>query len=282
MINRDRRITLHLATKDRPSEVGMLLESLRHQTIQDWDLIIVDDGSKQPLNSIYFINYLMQRLKLEKHDVKIIRNNISGGCCKARNLCIEHDKFENMFTCRLDDDTVLNEDYFEKLLEVIDDGYDIASGVVPLMVYPEHKRKITAAGDIINEHKLDTEGNLISNADDCGYCYTENKIIPTHQFRTSALYKSKIHEKVKYPTFISSVAFREEGFFSFKAILAGYKIGVHTGAICYHFQTPSGGNRRVDYADCVKQDDESFKKWVKRQFEKHGDFLANYNEVVLK
>jgi len=281
MSNRDKRITIHICSRDRHTELALLLQSLRTQTYQNFDIIIFDDASGTPIQNCYFINYLINRLKLENHKVKIIRNNLSFGCCYARNKCIEEDDFENEFTCRLDDDVILNFDYLEKLLKVIENGYDIASGVIPHLSFPELIREIKFVGNIINEHKLDNEGNLIKNNDDCGCCYIESNIIPTHQFRTNALYKSKIHSKVKYPDNLTSVAFREEGFFSLKAIIEGYKIGINTKAIAYHLQTPSGGNRRPDYNDCVRIDDETFRKWIKQMFLKYGDFIDKYNKEVL-
>ena len=276
------RITCHICSKDRHSELGLLLQSLRTQTFQNFDIIILDDASGTLITNCGFLVSLLNRMKLENHKIKLIRNNTSFGCCYARNKCIEEDDFDNEFTLRLDDDVILKENYIQKLLYVIEAGYDMASGVVPLLFTPELKREIKFVLPIINEHKLDEQGNLIMNKDDCGYCYLENQIIPTHQFRTNCLYKSEINKKVRYPDNLTTVAFREEGFFSFKSIVEGYKIGVQTGAVCYHLQTPSGGNRRPDYAECVKIDEQTWREWIKKQFEIHGNFLEEYNKKMLK
>jgi hypothetical protein len=123
------------------------------------------------------------------------------------------------------------------------------------------------------------------NKDDCGFRYLDdniNNIFPTHQFRTNCLYKKEIQEKVRYPDNLTTVAFREEGYFSFGAILEGYKIGVDVGAISWHLRCPSGGNRRIDYNECVSLDDETFRKWIKRKFETYGNFIEKYNKEVLK
>ena len=269
----ENRITIHIATKDRHTELALVLQSLRTQTYQNWDLIILDDASGAPVVNAYFLNSIITRLKLEKHKVKILRNNNSFGCCFARNMCIEKDDFDNPLTLRLDDDILPNSDYIQKLLDVIDAGYDMASGVIPNLNTPEIKREVKFVGSIINRHEFDKSGQLIAQADDCGACFIEEVILPTHQFRTNCLYKSEINKKIKYPDNLTSVAFREEGFFSLGAIIEGYKIGVHTGAVCYHLCTPSGGNRRQDYAQCVTLDNETFVKWCKKQYDKHGDFL---------
>jgi len=276
----ENRITIHLASKDRHTELFGVLQSLRTQTNQNWDLIILDDASGSPITNAYFLNMMFNRLKLENHKIKLLRNDVSFGCCYARNKCIDEDDFENPLTLRLDDDILLQPDYIEKLLDVIEAGYDMATGVIPQFNLPEVKREIKFVGDIINKHEFDIEGNLILQNDDCGSCYIENVILPTHQFRTNALYKSEINKKVKYPNNLTTVAFREEGFFSFGALIEGYKIGVNTAAICYHLSTPSGGNRRQDYAQCVQLDNETFKKWCTKKFKQYGNFLNNNKEVI--
>jgi GT2 family glycosyltransferase len=267
------RITLHITSKDRHSELALLLQSLRTQTIQNFDILILDDASGSPVHQCNFISLLMTRMKLEGHKFKMVRNEISHGCCYARNKLIEEDDFDNTICMRCDDDVILESDYIEKLMEGIEAGYDMMTGVVPLIGSPELIRETKNLNRIMNTHEFDKDGNLIRNDDECGYCYDEDKIIQTHQFRTNCLYKSEINKKVKYPTNLSTVAFREEGFFSFGAIIEGYKIGVNTGAVCYHFQTPSGGNRRQDYNECVQLDEQTWRKWLKMKFDKHGDFL---------
>lgn len=276
------RVTVHICTRDRWTELALLLQSLRTQTHKEWDVIILDDASGTPITHSQFLNALFTRVKLEGHKLKLVRNDISFGCCSARNKCIEEDNYNNPYTFRCDDDVILEPDYIQRLLKVIVKGYDLASGVVPILAHPELKRKIEFVKPIINEHKFDNEGNLILNKDDCGFCYLKKEVIPTHQFRTNALYKSEINRKVRYPDNLTTVAFREEGFFSFKAILEGYKLAVDTGAVAYHLQTPSGGNRRPDYAECVKIDEETWRKWLKKKFVEHGDFLSKYNKEVLK
>lgn len=275
------RISIHITTKDRHTELALVLESLRHQTFQDWDLIILDDASVTPINNCYFLQMLINQLKLENHKIKIIRNDFSNGCCYARNRLIQEDKYNNPLTLRLDDDIVMNSDYIALLNDSINKGYDMVTGIIPNLGMPTLERECRNI-KIINEHKLDNEGNLIMNKDECAMIYLQDKTIPTHQFRTNCLYKSEINNKVQYPLNLTTVAFREEGFFSIEALIKGYKLAVRTGAIAYHLQCPSGGNRRADYAECVKLDDETFRKWLMKKFNEYGDFFTKYNEEVLQ
>ena len=101
--------------------------------------------------------------------------------------------------------------------------------------------------------------------------YIEDEVISAHHFRSCALYKKDID--IKYERGLSKIGFREESFFSLRALWKGYKIGVDTQAIAYHLRTPSGGCRANDYAQLIAGDDFIFSKWVKRQFKTKGNPL---------
>lgn len=272
-----KKIVIHIASKDRATEVALLLQSLRTQTFQDFNILILEDGNNVSLTNFYFIQYLMQRLKIEGHNVKLIKNEISAGVSGARQQLVDYSmKYgDEELICRLDDDVILEPDYLEKLLEVIDKGYDIASGVTTPFVGPIIKRETKFVEPIIGYCELNDKGELIYNGDDCGYEYTEDKILLSPHFRSSALYKKKIHSLgVDYKSRLSKHGFREEQIFSFKAIINGFKIGVRTGANALHLMTPSGGERSTTNMTQFNQD--IFEETVKKMFEDHGDFLAEY------
>ena len=272
----EKEIDILVVTKDRHTEIALLLIALRNQTYQKWNLFLLDNASQTPIVNAYFITYLISRLKMEGHFIKVMRNNVDFGICYARNLLNTEQQKNNlgMYSMRLDDDVIPNSDYIEKLLEVIDQGYDIASGLIPPIAFPDIKREIKYLKGEINKVKINNENKIEIFSDDCGYCYIEQQIIPAGHFRSSALYKSEINSKIKYPDNLSKYGFREESFFSLKARLLGYKIGVHTGAITYHLQTPSGGGRMSATIETIQQDDMIFNKWVtKKAINKEFEFL---------
>lgn len=198
------------------------------------------------LFNYHFINCMINRLKLEGHKVFIKRNDFTYGVSKNRQALVDDvlKTGEYEFMARYDDDVILEPDYQERLMKVIEKGYDLASGVTVPMMQPVLKRDPKHVGKIINRVILDDKGNFVMNRDDCGFEYTESKILPAHHFRSCALYKSEIHDKVNYlPTPLSMHGFREEEIISFKMLMAGFKIGVDTKAVNYHQLTPSGGER---------------------------------------
>jgi len=231
--------------KDRPTEVTLLLQSIRTQTYKKFDIFILDDGSGTDLHNYHFFNCIINRLKQENHKVFFKRTEFPHGVSKARQRVVDWALESNYkYFLRVDDDVVLEPDYIEQLFEVIDCGYDLASGMTVSMIRPTFKRDPKFLNGIVNRIILDKDGNYIFNGDDCGLEYTEKQILPAHHFRSCALYKTKIHKKANYlPTKLGMHGFREEQIFSYRILMAGFTIGVNTKAVNYHQMTPSGGER---------------------------------------
>lgn len=276
---KNNRVSLHICTKDRPTELALLLQSLRTQIYEDWDLLIIDE-SQNPITNSGFLMKIINRIKLENHRVKIIHNKYSLGVCQARNMAIDNDTFNNKFTARLDDDSILDDSCLKELYITLNTTkYDLVGGIILNISYPKIIRAKTPK--IINEHII-KNGKLIENKDECAFAYDKTKIVPTHQFRTYCMYNSKLHDNIRYPTHLSNVGFREEGFFSFKAILNGYKLAINTRVVAWHMQCEIGGVRDEKYSEKVASDDKLFREWIAKKYKQHGNFLTKYNKEVLK
>jgi len=278
------KISIHIATKDRATEVGLLLQSLRTQTYQNFNIIILDDASKVPLFNFYFINYLVNRLKLEGHKVTLLRNNVSAGVSGARQQLVEYNMKESKETlfARIDDDVILEQDFLERMIKVLEKGYDLASGVTTPFNSPDFERETRFIEPIVNECFLDETGKLKLNMDDCGCCYlnvSKEQIYPAHHFRSCAVYKRSIHEAgIDYKSRLSKHGFREEQIFSFKILAQGFKIGVDLQANARHLMTPSGGERSTTNLSQFNQ--MIFEETTKKLFEKYGNFIQKYNEMI--
>ena len=273
------RITIQVTTNNRITELATLLQSLRTQTYQNWDIMLLDDGSQQLVFQHETIHKLLQQMKLEKHCVKLLRNGYRTGVTKARNKLIDEDTFNNILIARLDDDSILQTDYLERLVKVIDSGYDLSSGTVPTFGMPGTNRRSDKIKPITNELKFDDKGNLIQLGDDCGFDYYDESIIPAHHLRSCFMYKKEVTDSgIRYEMGITG--FREETFFCVRAMLKGFTMAVDTKAESMHLMTGSGGCR-PDYG-VFNLDNEKFYKWIKEKWEDNPGFLEKYNEKVLK
>ena len=281
------KLAVLICLKDRPSELSLLLQSLRTQTFQEFDVFILDDRSGTPLNRYHFFNCLVTRIKSENHRIFLKVTDFPHGVSRARQAIVDlaMKKGNYDYFLRVDDDVILESDYIERLFKVIE-NYDIASGVTVPMQIPVFRREPKYLKGIINRVILDEEGDYIMNGDDCGYKYIESMILPAHHFRSCALIKKEVHEKVKYwPTKLSKHGFREEQIFSYKVLMNGFKIGVDTGAINYHQLTPSGGERFPDQVDLTKFNQKILVEFTKEHKEELNKLFTHENmptELELK
>jgi len=269
-----------IVSKDRPSEIGLLLQSLRTQTYNFNNIFIYDDRSGVPYQNYHFIQCIINQLKLEGHNVIIWRNEIPLGVTRLRQQMVdkimEYSDFDSLL--RLDDDNLLEPDYIERLVKCLEQGYDIASGLVPVCGNAFIKRETKFVKPFISDVRLNEKGEIIYFGDDCGMEYMEKEIIPSVNFRSMALIRRKVHEKVKYEDNLGFCSFREEQFFSFRAVLEGFKICVDTGAIALHLNCPSGGERTQSYYNGLQKNNEILNKFCQKIYKKKGDFLEKYRK----
>ncbi len=272
------KVDVMICSKDRPTELALLLQSLRIQTFQHFNVFIYDDRSGVAYQNYHFMQCIINQLKVEGHNVIIWKNDIPLGVTRLRRNMIEKilEYGENDLILRLDDDNILEPDYIERLVKCIDMGYDIASGIVPPYGTPFIKRQTKFVKPFISDVKLNDKGEIIYFGDECGYQFIEKEVIPSPNFRSIALIKREVHEKVKYEDNLGFCSFREEQFFSFRALLEGYKICVDTGAIAWHLKCPSGGERTQAYYDNIQKNNALLNKFTQKIFKEKGDFLEEY------
>ena len=263
------RIAILIGYRDRPTELYGLLQSLRTQTNKNWDIFILDDNSGTPIEVYHFLNMIVMRMKLEGNKFFYEKTPFNYGVSRMRQYLVDKALQEGYnLTLRLDDDILLEPDYIERLIKVMEQGYDIASGVT-ISFGPQLKRDPIHLKGIINRVILDKDGNFIMNGDDCGNSYTYDLTLPTHHFRSCALMKKEVHNKVSYyPTKLTRHGFREEQIFSFKALMEGFKIGVDTGAVNFHLMTPSGGERFPEQGQMIPFNQQILEEFTRENKEK--------------
>lgn len=239
------RISVHIATLNRPNNLAVLLSSFLRQTFKDWDLIIVDD-SKVPSKNYAMVACLLKQIQEDGHKLTYIPNPSPVGVGRARNIAIEHDK--NKYGLRIDDDSWCEPDYFERLHDLITsyDKIGAAGGTVPYMksfigdkiLHPDR------LNGVFNKIVFDVENKFVDTLDDATFHYQPNAILPSHHIRSSFMFNNKVARKVgMHPTNLGPTGFREETVFTMKIAWAGHELWTDTSAICWHFANPAGGVR---------------------------------------
>lgn len=282
------RLSVHIVSKDRPTELAICLTSLYNQSFKDWDLIVVDDCSRIPYSKHYYIHSIINRMKYDGHGVKFLRNEVSNGVAAARNTAVDVDNW-NEYCVRVDDDSLMDVDYLQRLYDIVTGEVSFegvkpseiggVGGVVPNLVSPEHCRDSNLF-DVFNKITYSPDGEL-SFADDGGLTYIPGGVMLSHHLRSSFLFRKSAFKAVGgFPGFLGHVSFTEETWFCLKLLYEGYVLLTDTDAKCWHLRSPGGGCRASDYKEQVEAAREKFSYHFKNRFKREG--LPFVHEVYKK
>lgn len=271
-MKQDEKITLAICTRDRVSETFGLLQSLRNQTYKNWDLVLIEESwNDRPIDSYEFMTKIKLQLLGEGHKITQQKTLTKENIGKARNQSV--DLAETDLVVRIDDDSICNADYLQKLVQGItkDDNIGAFSGVVPNLGAPPTVRNTEKVGDVFNRIDFDEQGNMTYVGDDGGFMYNPNKVLPAHHLRSSFIFRKDLYDKAgKHPLHLGKTGFREESSLTMRMRFKGCDLGVDTSAIAWHLRTASGGVRYPDYAQQVGLCDEMWRRNMKRYFKKYG------------
>jgi len=218
----------------RPDYFGLLLTSLREQTYQKWDLFIVIQDPRIMDHPI--VMAMLYRLSCEGHRFKIIRGEPWMGIGALRNLAVEANDCE--YGLRIDDDSVCDSTFIERLMAVMEKRRGIVGGIVPFM---KEKQFIEPKGRI---NAVDADFNI---SDQSIYFFnTDQEYFDVDHIRSSYMYPSELSKRLKFPTYNDDLGgFREETDFCLRAKFEGVTISLVPDAVCWHLAAPSGGTRPV-------------------------------------
>jgi len=220
--------------------IGELLTTLEHQMTDDVEIIVVDDGSKTPIPPIY-------------SKTKIIRKE-NGGAASARNRGL--DEAKGKYVSFIDADDMVSEDYIEKLLEKINEGFDVC----------EFSWKTIGDG-VFMDYKLNNENDRLTNPSVCTRCFKKTFIGRTRF--------SEYKDAVEDEDFSRRLGYLEDGFQ--RAVITDYLYFYRSyveGSNTKRFkQGLTLSKRIVYYFDHVTADMTDLVKEIK-----HED---KYNEVWL-
>lgn len=106
-----RKVSVIMPMYNAERWVARAILSLQHQTIEDWELCVVDDASTD--NSVRVVEDLMR----EDNRIRLERNETNLGCGLTRRRAIAMAKGE--YVAFLDSDDTFYPTFFEKMLEAM-------------------------------------------------------------------------------------------------------------------------------------------------------------------
>ncbi|PIQ16800.1 MAG: glycosyl transferase family 2 [Flavobacteriaceae bacterium CG18_big_fil_WC_8_21_14_2_50_34_36] len=262
------KFTLILCTYMRPKPLLNLLQSVKTQTLYPNEILIVDASVNQETKEM-----------LEQHSFENLHYFLVAeqdrGLTRQRNYGIERVGKEMDIVCFLDDDVVLEYDYFEQILKTFRENEGIAGvGGVAInenrwmvknpksnynkyrfyffeeYVYPEGIRNVL-------RNYLGLQSNLgpgkmpeYSHGRTCGFPLN-NKIYEVDLLiGMSFSFRRIVFENIKFSTYFEGYGLYEDADFSLRVAKTG-KLYVNTAAKLSHYHNPSGRPNLYQYGNMV-------------------------------
>lgn len=270
---KEERIGVHICTRNRNSYLASLMLSLHQQTIQNWDLVIVDDYSDRPVAKDKHCMDIIQFLRSNKHRVQLITNPTRLLVCKSRNIAMMNDDHD--ICCRIDDDSYLDPEYLERLWNIIikDNKIGAVGGIVPYLAqgfgdgkktmgYVRNSDKI----EFFNHTTCDEKGENLAWDDMGHYHWYPDRIIQSHHLRSSYMFRRKAIEEVGgFDEWTGVTGFSEETVNCLKMLDKGWKLFTDTGAKAWHLVAVGDGRDLCGrkYEDLVEGNKRKAKKVLK-------------------
>ncbi len=271
------KISINLVTWNGEKYIKHCINSVLNQTIQDFELNVLDNGSHDKTIEVIEKNF---------PEIKIVKNKENIGFAKAHNKLITWAK-SNYIMC-LNQDMILELDFLENIfdfLENVEDKYEIGS-IEPKLLqwkfnyedpYNADKNGKTNIIDtcglmVFKNHKVIDFGQLHENSAE----FNETKEIfgPSGAcpiYFKEALENIKVNGEYFDEDFFS---YKEDVDLAFRLRLAGYKSYFVHNAICYHDRSVRGGIS-------VVENRKSKPSWINEYSYRNHFYVLLKNEFTL-
>jgi GT2 family glycosyltransferase len=281
----------------RPQALLQLLKSVREQSVYPDEILIVDGSTSKETQKV-LENNPFQNLKY------FLVEKEHRGLTKQRNYGISKVSQDSEIVCFLDDDTVLEKDYFEQLFTT----YKIHPEALGVGGYIYNEIKWENVGDNyqpgINEFYFDgwkrKEGSrfilrkkvgldsdclpgfspLFSHGRSVGFLPPSNKIYEVEQLMGGvSSFRKSVFDKFQFSTYFEGYGLYEDADFSLRVAKTG-KLFLNTKAKLSHYHEASGRPNQYLYGKMVVRN--GWYVWhVKNPEPKATDFLKWHAITIL-
>ncbi|CAM3669419.1 glycosyltransferase family 2 protein [Flavobacterium chungbukense] len=252
----------------RPEPLFKLLESLEKQILYPNQVLIIDGSTNSDteilLQKNNFLNLTYFKVNAEDR-----------GLTKQRNFGISKVNSDSEIICFLDDDTVLEPEYFSEIIKTFQN--DEAVGGVGGVAINENRWKIQEEGVDYNKKKyylfeqyfypeglrniarnyLCLASNLgpgkmplYSHGRTCGFPLTGKTYEVDLLIGMSMSFRRNVFNEIKFSKFFEGYGLYEDADYSLRALKFGKNV-VNTNAKLNHFHDPSGRPNQFKYGKMV-------------------------------
>ncbi|WP_456314116.1 glycosyltransferase family 2 protein [Pseudomonas shirazensis] len=262
------KFSLIICTYMRPEPLLQLLQSVQQQTVYPDEILIID-GSLNNETEIILSQNQFENLKY------FLVDNENRGLTKQRNFGIK--KVNNLIevVCFLDDDTILESDYFENLLatytlfpEALGAGGFISNEVkwnktpenyipnINEFYFDGWKRKDGSRFILRKKLNLDSDqppgfSPSFSHGRSVSFLPPTNKIYEVEQLMGGvSSFKKSVFEKLSFSEYFAGYGLYEDADFTLRVSKIG-KLYINTAAKLGHFHAASGRPNQYLYGKMV-------------------------------
>ena len=262
------KFTLIICTYMRPKPIEELMVSVVNQKLYPDQIIIVDGSTNKETSKLF------EKNKYNNLDYYLVSED-NRGLTKQRNFGITKVNLDSEIVCFLDDDTVLENDYFYEIINAFksDDKIVGVSGISlnencwekcePNKNYNKNEYYLFE-GYVHKEglrnkirNYLGLQSNLgsgrmpeYSHGRNCGFPLS-NKIYEVDLLiGMSFSFRKKIFNEIKFSTYFEGYGLYEDSDFSIRAQQFGKNV-VTTKAKLYHYHDASGRPNKYQYGKMV-------------------------------
>jgi GT2 family glycosyltransferase len=255
------KFSLIICTYRRAKSLIRLLESIKKQTLYPYEILIID-GSENNETELLLGKYRYENLSY----YKVYKNN--RGLTKQRNYGISKTSIESKIFCFLDDDIVVQPDYFENLLTTFTDKPDaigVGGAIINEGIWKKSFSNSKIDSDLYYfkgwERNLGSRNVLrkklgllsdkppgimpiYSNGFSIGFYPPTGDIYKVEYFMGGvSAYRKEVFDKIKFSEYYEGYGLYEDMDFCLRTSVLG-QLYLNTRAQVYHLHEESG---RPDY-----------------------------------
>jgi len=253
------KISIVILSFNSEKFIKSCLDSVFAQDFRDFEVIVVDNNSKDSTTSFIKENY---------PQVILIENKQNFGACRARNQGIEAARGEWILT--LDCDVILEKSFLKKIMGFTEESKE-SVGIFQPKILKNDKKTIYSCGIYLS--KLRRFYDIGKGKSDNGQFNISQYIFGACS--AAALYKKDMLEEIKED---DSGYFDERFFFlvedvdlSWRAQKRGWRALYCPDAVCYHVGNSSNTSRKIRQYLC----------WKNRKLMLGKDKLNKFNFTVI-